>query len=88
MRNKFNQLKQFFRLYNARREFAAARRYLSKAAVVDLSPEEKAFVNKETYRMLLRKTARIQQQDPRRDWTASLQPMPHRGSAYAIHTAR
>lgn len=85
---KIDRLKQFFRVYALRREYDAARRYLSKSAVVDLTPEEKAFVNLETNRMLLRKTTRIQRLNPLGDWTSSLQPVPRRGSAYALYTGR
>lgn len=88
MRKALNQFKQFFRFYPPKHSIEDAHRYLAKAAVVDLSSEEKAFVNLETDRMLLRKTTRIQRFNPLGDWTSSLQPMPQRASAYALYTGR
>lgn len=85
MKKNILKLKQFFRLYHIRRQDVLLGSYLSSHEIVDLTQEEKEYVNRQTDRMLMRKSARQRRLDPARDWTALLQPMPHRGSAYALH---
>ena len=84
MKKTINQFKQFFRAYQFRRQSGMA----PFSVIIDLNPEEKGFVNMQSDRMILRKTARQQRLDPARDWTALLPMMPHRGSAYALRSGR
>ena len=88
MKKNILKLKQFFRLYHIRRQDAMLGSYLSSSEIVDLTREEKEYVNMQTDRMLMRKSARQRRLDPARDWTALLQPMPNRGSAYALRAGR
>lgn len=88
MRYAWEEIKRNILVYTYRRRMNALRSYLSAAAVVDLSANEQDFIDIQTNRMLKRKEARQRLVDPSRDWTASLQAMPNRGSAYAVYTAR
>ncbi len=88
MKNKILQLKQFFRLYHIRRQEILLDSYLSSRKTVDLTSEEKDYVNMQTNRMLMRKSARQRRLNPTLDWTALLHTMPNRGSAYALHVGR
>ncbi len=82
MRKAINQIKHLFAASHACNAWAA------KEQTIDLNVEEKAFVNLQTHRMLLRKQARQFKRNPQLDWTASLPMMPRRGSAYALYNAK
>ena len=84
MKKTINQFKQFLRSYQSRRQPVT----VASSVIIDLNAEEKVFVNMQSDRMILRKTARQQRLDPARDWTALLPLMPHRGSAYALRAGR
>ncbi|MBQ7908825.1 MAG: hypothetical protein IJ311_04980 [Elusimicrobiaceae bacterium] len=88
MKKNILKLKKFFRLYSLHRQGVLLESYLSSSEIVDLNTQEKDYVNMQTDRMLMRKSARQRRLDPARDWTALLQPMPERGSAYALHVGR
>ncbi|MBR3899012.1 MAG: hypothetical protein IKJ44_01935 [Elusimicrobiaceae bacterium] len=88
MKRKIEQFKQFLRMSNIRKQTAALQACLSVNTIVYLNPEEKDFVNMQTDRMIMRKSARQRRLDPARDWTALLPSMPNRGSAYAIRAGR
>ncbi len=88
MKKNILKLKKFFRLYHLRRQDILLDSYLSSSEIVDLTSEEKDYVNMQTDRMLMRKSARQRRLDPHRDWTALLQTMPNRGSAYALRSGR
>ena len=54
MKKKINQFKQFLRSYQSRRQTVM----VASSIIIDLNPEEKVFVNMQSDRMILRKTAR------------------------------
>ncbi|MBR5609436.1 MAG: hypothetical protein IKW63_04180 [Elusimicrobiaceae bacterium] len=88
MKKKIEQFKQFLRIYNMRKQTAFLEACLSVNTVIDLNSEEKDYVNMQTDRMIMRKSARQRRLDPARDWTALLHTMPNRGSAYALRVGR
>ena len=88
MKKKIEQFKQFLRIYNMRKQTAFLQACLSVNTVIDLNSEEKDYVNMQTDRMIMRKSARQRRLDPARDWTALLHTMSNRGSAYALRVGR
>ncbi len=87
MRKALYHFKQFFSIPSIRPGYTPEDGF-AHTSVVDLNAQEKDFVNLQTHRMLLRKRARQYKLNPLLDWTTSLPPMPHRGSAYAMYSPK
>ncbi len=87
MKNTWNWIKQFF-TFPVVRPYWRAGDGFAETEVVDLTPQERAYVSLQTHRMLLLKRAQQYRRTKKQNWEISLPISPAHASIYEIYNAR